>query len=82
MGICSRKLINGFDLAIYPDQVQYLDELATGRARTALARLRSGKFFQNLALVRLATAVKSDSNNLSFSPSKLLETQFIANLCQ
>jgi len=35
-------------------------------------------FFIKLALVRLATAVKSDSNNLSFSFSKLLET--IANL--
>jgi len=66
-------LISSADIS---DQVQYLDEPATGRARTALTRLRSS--FSKLALVRLATAVKSDSNKFVIF-TKLLETQF-ANL--
>jgi len=65
------------------DQVQYLDELATGRARTALARLRSGKFFQNLALVRLATAVKSDSNKFVIFAFKVTGNAIVQiYLCQ
>jgi len=38
-------LISSADIS---DQVQYLDEPATGRARTALARLRSGEFFHKI----------------------------------
>jgi len=54
------KPINGLNFPRISGK--YLDEPTTGRARTALARLRSGSFFHKIGFGTSVTAVKSDSN--------------------